>query len=107
MNADRTPNNTEKKAPNCYYVLGWEQPNTKVAILCKKVAGPVICETWKESLKLRTKLLNDKRTSQNTNAQSIISSLRIYRLPKGEALFWRPGDLWVYVDRSIVELLEV
>lgn len=96
----------EKRSPTCYYVLGWEQPNAKIAILCRNNIGPAICQTWKESLKLRTNLLNDPRTTQNVNTQRIISSLRIYRLPKGEALFWRPGDLWVYVDKRVVEPIE-
>ena len=96
----------EAKLPNCYYILGWEQPNFKVAILCRGDSGPALCRTWKESLKLRTSLLNDPRANKNPNAQIIIRSLRIYRLPKGEALLWRPGDLWVYVDRREVEALE-
>jgi hypothetical protein len=95
------------KTPNCYYVLGWEQPNGKVAILCRNNYGPALCKTWKESLKLRTSLLNDPRSGDNQNAQRIIGALRIYRLHKGEALFWRPGDLWVYVDQRAIEPIEV
>lgn len=96
----------ESKVPNCYYVLGWEQPNSKIAILCRGAAGPALCRTWKESLKLRTSLVNDPRATKNAFAQEIIRELRIYRLPKGEALFWRPGDLWVYVDKRVLEALE-
>ena len=91
---------------NCYYVLGWEQPNSKIAILCRGTAGPTLCKTWKESLKLRTNLLNDPRAHKNRYAQQIIKELRIYRMPKGEALFWRPGDLWVYVDKRMLDALE-
>lgn len=107
QNSQQNSKPEDIKTPNCYYVLGWEQPNSKVAILCRNNLGPAICKTWKESLKLRTSLLNDPRSNSNANAQRIISSLRIYRLPKGEALFWRPGDLWVYVDRRLVEAIEV
>lgn len=100
------PSYEENKTPTCYYVLGWEQPNFKVAILCRSTGGPALCRTWKESLKLRTTLVNDPRASNNNFAQHIIMALRIYRLPKGEPLLWRPGDLWVYVDRDSVEALE-
>ncbi len=96
----------DSKAPNCYYVLGWAQPNSKIAILCRGTAGPALCKTWKESLKLRTSLLNDPRASKNSMAHNIVRELRIYRLPKGEALFWRPGELWVYVDKRVLESLE-
>jgi hypothetical protein len=104
LNQINQPEDT--KIPNCYYVLGWEQPNSKIAILCRGSGGPALCRTWKESLKLRTSLLNDPRASNNSHAQGIIRELRIYRMPKGEALFWRPGDLWVYVDRRVLESLE-
>lgn len=97
----------EAKGTNSYYVLGWEQPNSKVALLCRSPGGPALCSTWKESLKLRTSLLNDPRTMNNAVAQKIIYSLRIYRLPRGEALLWRPGDLWVYVDSRILEAIEI
>ncbi len=89
-----------------YYVLGWEQVNSKVAILCRSGIGPLLCKSWKDALKARTNLLNDPRASQNTNAQKIIRELRIYRLPKGEPLLWRPGDLWLYVDKRILERVE-
>ncbi|MDX1918560.1 MAG: hypothetical protein SFT81_05415 [Candidatus Caenarcaniphilales bacterium] len=88
-----------------YYVLGWEQPNEKVAILCRG-KGPALCKSWKESLKLRTNLINDPRARRNQNAQLIIQELRIYRLAKGELLLWRPGDLWAYVDKRILEKIE-
>ena len=90
---------------NSYYVLGWEQPNSKIAILCRG-SGPVLCKTWKDSIKLRTGLLNDPRAMNNNNAQNIIKQLRIYRLPKGEPILWRPGDLWVYVDQRSLRRME-
>ncbi|MFN5539436.1 MAG: hypothetical protein ACK481_05185 [Candidatus Melainabacteria bacterium] len=106
MNAGLNQNNEESKSINFYYVLGWEQPNQKVAILCRGASGPALCKTWKESLKLRTSLINDPRSNQNANAQRIIRELRIYRLPKGQSLLWRPGDLWIYVDKRALEPLE-
>ncbi len=90
-----------------YYILGWEQPNRKIAILCRASMGPALCRTWQETVKLRTNLVNDPRTGRNGNALEIIKELRIYRLLKGEALLWRPGDLWVYVDRRALEKMEI
>ena len=89
-----------------YYVLGWRQPNNKVAILCRDSQGPVLCKSWRETLKLRTSLLNDPRATDNLNALRIIKELRIFRLRKGESLLWRPGDLWVYLDMRVLEQLE-
>jgi len=89
-----------------YYVLGWEQSNQKIAILCKGSAGPALFKTWKETLKMRTNLLNDRRSIENEHAQNIIRELRIYRLKKGEPLLWRPGELWVYVDKRVLERME-
>lgn len=100
-------NEERSESVNFYYVLGWEQPNSKVAVLCKDLAGPVLCKTWKETIKLRTNLLNDPRASDNAHAQKIIKDLRIYRLSGGEPLLWRPGDLWIYVDKRILERLEL
>ena len=89
-----------------YYVLGWEQSNSKIAILCRASIGPLLCKSWKEALKTRTNLLNDPRASENINAQQIIRNLRIYRLSEGEPLLWRPGDLWLYVDKRSLERVE-
>lgn len=97
---------SEQTQKQSYYVLGWKQPNGKIALLCRSDRGPVLCHNWKESVKTRTSLLNDPRASNNTNAQKIISNLRIYKLNKGETLIWRPGDLWTYMDRKVLELLE-
>ena len=96
----------EEETQNFYYVLGWDQPNLKVAILCRSTGGPFLGKTWKETIKTRTGLLNDQRALANEHARQIIKELRIYKLPKGEPLIWRPGDLWSYVDRRILEKLE-
>lgn len=91
------------------YILGWQQPNGKVAILCRSSGsnpGPAFCSTKKEAIRLRTKLANDPRGKANKKAQEIIKRLLIYIYVSNETLMWRPGDLWVYVDQKSVELLE-
>jgi len=92
--------------PKVYYLLGWQQPNSKIAVLCKSYSGPALCKTWKEAVKLRSNLLNDPRGSKNKFAKYIIKELRIYMINKGEPLFWRPGDLWVYIDRRVLKEVE-
>ena len=91
------------------YVLGWPQPNGKVAILCRSGGsnpGPALCQTRKEAMTLRTRLANDSRGKQNTKAREIIKRLLIYLYVSEEALMWRPGDLWVYVEPRKLVLLE-
>ena len=63
------------------YVLGWPQPNGKVAVLCRSSGsnpGPAFCQTRKEALRLRTKLANDPRGKRNKKAQEAIRRLLIY-----------------------------
>lgn len=91
------------------YILGWPQPNGKVAILCRSGGanpGPALCQTRKEAMTLRTKLANDSRGKQNKKAREIIKRLLIYLYVSEEALMWRPGDLWVYVEPRKLVLLE-
>ncbi len=91
------------------YVLGWPQPNGKVAILCRSGGtnpGPAFCQTKKEALLLRTKLANDPRGRSSTKAQETIKRLLIYMYPGDETIMWRPGDLWVYMDPRKLVLLE-
>lgn len=92
------------------YVLGWPQPNGKIAILCRSSGtnpGPAFCQTRKEAIRLRTKLANDPRGKQNKKATEIIKRLLMYMYTSDETILWRPGDLWVYVDpRKLVQLEE-
>ena len=91
------------------YVLGWSQPNGKVAVLCRSGGtnpGPAFCQTRKEAVLLRTKLANDPRGKQNKKAREIIRRLLIYMYMSEEAVIWRPGDLWVYLDPKKLVLLE-
>ncbi|OGI19033.1 MAG: hypothetical protein A3B68_07455 [Candidatus Melainabacteria bacterium RIFCSPHIGHO2_02_FULL_34_12] len=91
------------------YVLGWSQPNGKVAILCRSGGsnpGPAFCQTRKEAILLRTKLANDPRGKQNNKAREIIKRLLIYMYMGEETIMWRPGDLWVYLDQKKLILLE-
>jgi len=91
------------------YVLGWPQPNGKIAILCRSGGvnqGPAFCQTRKEAVMLRTKLANDPRGKQSKKAQMIIKRLLIYLFASDETILWRPGDLWVYVDPKNLVLLE-
>lgn len=91
------------------YVLGWPQPNGQVAILCRSSGinpGPAFCKTKKEAIRLRTRLANDPRGKSNKKSQEIIRRLLIYLYVNDETLNWRPGDLWVYLDRRNLELLE-
>ena len=91
------------------YVLGWPQPNGKVAILCRSGGsnpGPAFCQTKKEAMRLRTKLANDPRGKANKKAHEIIKKLLIYLYVSDVTVTWRPGDLWVYLDPKILELLE-
>lgn len=92
-----------------FYLLGWPQPNGKVAILCRSGGsnpGPAICQTRKEALLLRTKLANDPRGKNNKNSREIIKRLLIYMYAGEESIIWRPGDLWVYLDPKKLVLLE-
>ena len=91
------------------YVLGWPQPNGKVAVLCRSGAsnpGPAFCQTKKEALLLRTKLANDPRGKHNKKAREIIKRLLMYMYVGQETIIWHPGDLWVYVDPKELVLLE-
>ena len=91
------------------YVLGWPQPNGKIAVLCRSSGanlGPAFCGTKKEALLLRTKLANDSRGRTNKKAQEIIKRLLIYMHPGNEMIMWKPGDLWVYLDPKRLILLE-
>lgn len=91
------------------YVLGWPQPNGKIAILCRSGGanqGPAFCQTRKEAILLRTKLANDPRGRSNGKAQEIIKRLLIYLYSGEETIMWRPGDLWVYLDPKKLVLLE-
>lgn len=91
------------------YVLGWPQPNGKVAILCRSSGsnqGPAFCQTRKEAMRLRTKLANDPRGKQNKKAREIIKRLLIYLFVSDETIMWRPGDLWVYMEPRKLVLLE-
>ena len=91
------------------YVLGWPQPNGKVAILCRSGGtnpGPGFCQSRKEAVVLRTKLANDPRGKQNKKAREIIKRLLIYMYMGDETIMWRPGDLWVYLDPRKLVLLE-
>ena len=91
------------------YVLGWPQPNGKVAILCRSSGantGPAFCLTKKEALLLRTKLANDPRGRSSKKAQEIIKRLLIYMYSGDEIIMWKPGDLWVYLDPKKLILLE-
>ena len=91
------------------YVLGWPQPNGKIAVLCRSGGsnrGPAFCQTRKEAIRLRTKLANDPRGKKNRKAQEIIKRLLIYMYVGDESIMWRPGDLWVYLDPRSLRLLE-
>ena len=91
------------------YVLGWPQPNGRVAILCGSGGsnpGPAFCHTKKEAIKLRTKLANDPRGKKNKKVHEIVKKLLIYLYISDETVTWRPGDLWVYSDQRALELLE-
>ncbi len=91
------------------YVLGWPQPNGKVALLCRSGGsnpGPAFCQTRKEAILLRTKLANDPRGKLNKKAREIIRRLFIYMYVSDETIMWRPGDLWVYMDPRKLVLLE-
>lgn len=91
------------------YVLGWPQPNGKIALLCRSGGsnpGPAFCQTKKEAMMLRTRLANDPRGKKNKKATEIIKRLLIYIYVSDETVTWRPGDLWVYVDPRTLELLE-
>ncbi len=91
------------------YVLGWPQPNGKIAVLCRSGStnqGPAFCQTRKEAILLRTKLANDPRGRNNGKAQQIVKRLLIYMYSGEETIMWRPGDLWVYLDPKKLILLE-
>ena len=91
------------------YVLGWPQPNGKIAILCRSSGsnpGPAFCQTRKEAIRLRTKPANDPRGKQNSKSRETIKRLLIYMYMGEETIMWRPGDLWVYLDPRSLQLLE-
>lgn len=91
------------------YVLGWPQPNGKIAILCRSGGsnpGPAFCQTKKEAMRLRTKLANDPRGKTNKKSHEIIKKLLIYLYVSDVTVTWRPGDLWVYLDPRVLERLE-
>ena len=91
------------------YVLGWPQPNGKVAILCRSGGtnpGPAFRQGRKEAFLLRTKLANDPRGKQNKKAREIIKRLLMYMYVGEETIMWRPGDMWIYLDPKKLVLLE-
>jgi hypothetical protein len=92
-----------------YYVLGWQQPSGKVAILCRSRgdnAGPAYCWTKREAIHLRTRLANDRRGEQNPTARRIIRQLIVYKYLSDQPLSWRQGDLWVYLEPDWLEAVE-
>lgn len=92
-----------------YYVLGWPQPNDKVAVLCRSRGnnpGPAYCWTKREAIQLRTRLANDRRGEQNPSARRIIRQLLVYKYLPRAPLSWRPGDLWVYAENQSLEPVE-
>lgn len=92
-----------------YFVLGWPQPNGKIAILCRSKGangGPALCYTKREAMQLRTRLANDPRGDENPTARRIIQKLFVYRYILRKPLSWRPGDLWVYLDPTYLEPAE-
>ncbi len=85
-----------------YYVLGWQQPSGKVAILCRSRgdnAGPAYCWTKREAIHLRTRLANP-------TARRIIRQLLVYKYLSNQPLSWRQGDLWVYLEPDWLEAVE-
>ena len=91
------------------YVLGWPQPNGKIAVLCRSSGsnpGPAFCQSRKEAIRLRTKLANDPRGKYNKKAREIIKRLLVYLYIGNETIMWRPADLWVYLDPRSLEALE-
>ena len=92
-----------------YYVLGWQQPSGKVAILCRSRgsnAGPAYCWTKREAIQLRTRLANDRRGEENPTARRIIRQLLVYKYLSPQPLSWRTGDLWVYLEPNHLEPVE-
>ncbi len=93
------------------YVLGWQQPSGKIAILCRSRGsnpGPAYCWSKRDAIQLRTRLANDKRGEQNPSARRIVRQLLVYRYrTTRQTLPWRPGDLWVYADPMMLEAMEL
>jgi hypothetical protein len=92
-----------------YYILGWQQPSGKIAVLCRSRgdnAGPAYCWTKREAIHLRTRLANDRRGEENPSARRIIRQLLVYKYLSRQPLTWRPGDLWVYLDQDYLEPVE-
>lgn len=92
------------------YVLGWQQPSGKIAILCRSRGsnpGPAYCWSKRDAIQLRTRLANDKRGEQNPSARRIVRQLLVYRYKVDrQPLPWRPGDLWVYAEPLMLEAME-
>lgn len=91
--------------PDEYYVLGRQQQNNNVAILCRN-SSPALYKTKKESIKARSRLLNDRRTLNNEHTLHVIQELRVYKIQKGELLMWHIGELWAYIDKKRLTQLE-
>ena len=91
------------------FILGCPQKDGTVAILCRSSGfkpGPAVCESKRDAVKLKTKLVNDPRGQDNNRALEIIKNLLIYQVVDGAEIFWEEGSLWAFLKTQQVKCVE-
>lgn len=91
------------------FVLGCAKGDGTIAILCRSTGaatGPAYCDSKKDAVKLKTRLVNDPRGSGNHRAMQIIKNLLVYKLNLGADPIWEEGLLWAYLPTNQLKCVE-
>ena len=91
------------------FVLASLQDDGNLAILCRTTgptSGPAYCNSKKNAIKLKTKLLNDPRGIANHRAMELIKNLIIYKVEGNAEPVWEEGDLWAYLPSDYAKSVE-
>lgn len=99
----------DDRKKNAVYFLGYPRDDGTVAVLCRNsgsMAGPAYCESKKDAIKLKTRLVNDPRSLNNHRAMEIIKGLYVYKLYPEIEPAWEPGLLWAYLPTEKVKCVE-
>lgn len=98
-----------KDSTHPLFVLGCPRDDGTIAILCRstgKMPGPAYCESKKDAIKLKTRLVNDPRGNENHRAMQIIKNLFVYKLSPRTEPVWENGLLWAYLPDNQAKCLE-
>ena len=100
---------TKQNNPENYFVLACPRDDGRLAILCRNTGlnqGPALCESKKDAVRLKTKLVNDPRGLSNENAVAIIRSLYVYELGHDVKPVWEQDSQWAYLPVELAKCVE-